>query len=87
MVTAIGEWTGEYELDIALGWAAFAVPDMSPSEMCDSNSSLTLLDGGVRTEAFAILSSEGCTPILIPDNAAEARAVLAAPQVRVFWQL
>lgn len=85
MENAPGKWTGDYELDIALGRAASAVPDMSPSTACSSNSSITLLDGGVRTEAFALLSSEGCTPILIPDNPAQARAVLAAPQVRIFW--
>lgn len=81
---ATGEWTGDYELDISLGWAAFAVPDVSLTSTCSRNSSITLLDGGVRTEAFAVLSSEGCAPILIPDNPAQARAVLVAPQVRIY---
>ena len=75
---------GNRELNIGVGIGAVAVPAMNTSleAGCEALSSITLLDGGVRTEAFAILSSSGCTAILPPTYPAATSAVLVAPQVR-----
>ena len=79
-----GEWVGNRELNIDIGLGAVAVPAMNTSSDagCENRSSITLVDGGVRTEASAVLSSSGCTAILPPDNPATTSAVLVAPQVR-----
>ena len=45
------------------------------------SSCMTLLDGGIRTEAFAVLSSSGSAPVLGPDQPLEVSAALVAPQV------
>ncbi|CAM9102892.1 unnamed protein product [Laminaria digitata] len=74
------EWVGIRELNIVVGHGAIAVPDTSLMGGCGTQSSITLLDGGVRTEAFAVLSSSGCTEILPPDYPAPTSAVLVAPQ-------
>lgn len=76
-----GEWVGNRRLKIRLGLGAVAVPVSSMTTGCGNRSSITLLDGGVRTEAFALLSSSGCTAISPPDNPAPTSAVLVAPQV------
>ncbi|CAN0146388.1 unnamed protein product, partial [Pylaiella littoralis] len=48
---------------------------------CTSDKScITLLHGGVRTTANAVLSSVGSTPVLAPDNPSTVSAVLIAPQ-------
>ena len=79
-----GEWTGDRELDVSLGYGTLAVPATSSVTGCGNYSSVALLDGGVRTEAFAVLSSSGCTPILSPDNPAAVSVVLVAPEVRLW---
>ncbi|CBJ29756.1 conserved unknown protein [Ectocarpus siliculosus] len=75
------EWTGERELTIALGYDAIVKPDTGSGVSCLSQAScISLLDGGVRTEALAVLSSEGSTPVLAPENPPAVSAVLVAPQ-------
>lgn len=81
LVELTGEWLDDYQLEVVLGQDAFIVPDTMPSITCRKNSSITLLEGGIRTEALAVLSSTGCTPVLSPDNPVPAAAVLIAPQV------
>lgn len=76
-IVFLGEWIGHRELDVSLGYGALAVP----ATTCGKHSSITLLAGGVRTEALAVLSSSGCTPILSPDNPAAVSVVLVAPEV------
>ena len=80
---------------ISLGYEAFVVPadigdssNTSWSSFCGTNSSqqqqsscVALHEGGVRTEAFALLSSTGSTPVLPPANPSAVSAVLVAPQV------
>lgn len=78
---APGEWTGGRELQVTLGYGAFAIPDETSSTACSNESSIVLRGGGVRTEASAVLSSTGCTPILFPNNPPAATAVLVGPQV------
>lgn len=82
-----GEWTGGRELKIHLGYEAYVVPDASGTA---SNSTapcqelfscITLLDGGVRTEAFAVLSSSGSAPVRAPERPPAVTATLVAPQV------
>lgn len=63
------------------------VPDAYMYSSCKNQSSITLLDGGVRTQALALLSTSGCTPILPPDNPVAASAGLSAPQVSLFLRL
>ncbi|CAM9178731.1 unnamed protein product [Ectocarpus fasciculatus] len=85
-ITAIGkgaacEWTGERELTIGLGYDAIVEPDTGSGVSCLSQvSCISLLDGGVRTEALAVLSSEGSTPVLAPENPPRVSTVLVAPQ-------
>lgn len=77
-----GEWTGARELTITLGYEAYIVPEPISNASCTSEfSCITLMDGGVRTEAFAVLSSSGSTPVLAPANPVLVSAVLVAPQV------
>ncbi len=88
-----GEWTGPRELEISLGFDAFVVSaelgadtSNSSASLCDTTSNqqsycVTLLDGGVRTEAFALVSSSGSTPVLPATNPLAVSAVLIAPQV------
>lgn len=78
---ALGEWTGGRELQVTLGYGALAIPDETSSTTCSNESSIVLRDGGVRTEASAVLSSTGCTPMLFPNNPPVATAVLVGPQV------
>lgn len=84
-----GEWTGERELKIDLGYQAYIIPDKSviaanAATPCQELlSCITLLDGGVRTEAFAIVSSSGSTAVMAPENPPPVTAMLVAPQVRV----
>ena len=78
-----GEWTGARELTVRLGYEAYVVPGPTYNASCTSPSScITLKDGGVRTEAFALLSSSGSTSVLAPSNPPLVSAVLVAPQVR-----
>ena len=77
----LGQWTGDRRLDVSIGYSSVAVPAQSSAADCGNCSSITLLDGGVRTEAFAVLSSSGSTPILSPDNPASVSVVLVAPEV------
>ncbi|CAM9342946.1 unnamed protein product, partial [Ectocarpus sp. 12 AP-2014] len=75
------EWTGGRELTIALGYDAIVKPDTGSGVSCLSQAScISLLDGGVRTEALAVLSSEGSTPVLAPEHPPTVSAVLVAPQ-------
>ncbi|CAM9462230.1 unnamed protein product [Ectocarpus sp. 4 AP-2014] len=75
------EWTGERELTIGLGYDATVEPDTGSGVSCLSQAScISLLDGGVRTEALAVLSSEGSTPVLAPEHPPTVSAVLVAPQ-------
>ncbi|CAM9093541.1 unnamed protein product, partial [Hapterophycus canaliculatus] len=75
------EWIGERELSVVLGNNAYVVPDEETTETCASPiSCITLLEGGIKTEAFAILSSVGSTQVLPPDNPPGVSAVLIAPQ-------
>eukprot|EP00903_Cladosiphon_okamuranus_P012876 g12026.t1 len=75
------EWTGLRELTVRIGFDPVAVADSSMNKTCSGeNSCITLLEGGVRTEAFAVLSSSGSTPILGPVQPARISAVLVAPQ-------
>eukprot|EP00903_Cladosiphon_okamuranus_P005952 g5878.t1 len=78
------EWTDARELTIRLGYDAYVMPEplSNASSSCVSPfSCITLMDGGVRTEASAVLSSSGSTPILAPANPPLVSAVLVAPQV------
>ncbi|CAM9220320.1 unnamed protein product [Ectocarpus sp. 12 AP-2014] len=76
------EWTGGRELTIALGYDAIVEADTGSGVSCLSQAScISLLDGGVRTEALAVLSSEGSTPVLAPENPPAVSAVLVAPQI------
>lgn len=88
-VSNVGEWTGQRELIVAVGAGAPVMPD-NRSHSTPTNSSCTshescisLKDGGVRTTAYAVLSSSGSTPILAPDNPPTVSAVLGAPQVLI----
>ncbi|CAM9119700.1 unnamed protein product, partial [Laminaria digitata] len=72
------EWIGDRELDVSLGYGTLAVP--ATTSDCGNYSSITLMAGGVRTEALAVLSSSGCTPILPPDNPTAVSVVLVAPE-------
>ncbi|CAM9935318.1 unnamed protein product [Scytosiphon promiscuus] len=75
------EWTERRELSIVPGHDAYVVPDKGHGGACASSvSCITLLDGGITTEAFAILSSVGSTPVLVPDSPPAVSAVLVAPQ-------
>ncbi|CAM9646533.1 unnamed protein product [Scytosiphon promiscuus] len=75
------EWTGERELSIVLGYDAYVVPAAGAGGSCVSPlSCITLKEGGITTEAFAILSSAGSTPVLAPENPPAVSAVLVAPQ-------
>ncbi|CAM9281097.1 unnamed protein product, partial [Ectocarpus sp. 8 AP-2014] len=75
------EWTGERALTIALGYGAIVEADTGSGVSCLRQAScISLLDGGVRTEALAVLSSEGSTPVLAPENPPAVSAVLVAPQ-------
>ncbi|CAM9232606.1 unnamed protein product [Ectocarpus sp. 6 AP-2014] len=53
---------------------------VSTSSCTTDESCIVLKDGGVRAEAFAVLSSEGSVPVLPPDNPTTVSAVLVAPQ-------
>ncbi|CAM9247691.1 unnamed protein product, partial [Ectocarpus sp. 12 AP-2014] len=78
---AVCEWTGGRDLTIALGYDAIVEPDTGSGVSCLSQAScISLLDGGVRTEALAVLSSEGSTPVLAPEHPPTVSAVLVAPQ-------
>ncbi|CAB1100233.1 unnamed protein product [Ectocarpus sp. CCAP 1310/34] len=76
------------ELTVLLGSDASVVAEssaatttmVSTSSCTTEESCIVLKDGGVRAEAFAILSSEGSVPVLPPDNPTKALAVLVAPQ-------
>ncbi|CAM9236501.1 unnamed protein product [Ectocarpus fasciculatus] len=82
------EWTGQRELTVFLGWDASVVAEstaatttmVSTSSCTTDESCIVLKDGGVRAEAFAVLSSEGSVPVLAPDNPSTVSAVLVAPQ-------
>lgn len=82
-----GEWVGNRKLNIGVGLGAVVVPASSLTTGCGNQSSITLLDGGVRTEAFAVLSSSGCTALLPPDDPTATSAVLVAPQVSCTFSL
>lgn len=78
-----GEWTGERELTIYPGYEAYVVPEPSTNVSCTGPTScITLMEGGVRTEAFAVLSSSGSRPVMAPANPPVVAAVLVAPQVK-----
>lgn len=78
-----GEWTGERELTLRPGYQAYIVPEPSSNTSCTGPTScITLADGGVRTEAFAVLFSSGSTPVEAPANPPAVSAVLIAPQVK-----
>ena len=49
----------------------------------NTESCITLADGGVRNEALAVLYSVGSTPLLGPDQPFAVSAVLFAPQVMI----
>lgn len=73
---------------MSVGLDALIVPDgiiSAPTPIqgsCTSDDScVTLLDGGVRTAPYAVLSSVGSTPVLAPDYPPAVSAVLVAPQV------
>ncbi|CBJ26948.1 conserved unknown protein [Ectocarpus siliculosus] len=53
---------------------------VSTSSCTTDESCIVLKDGGVRAEAFAVLSSKGSVPVLPPDNPSTVSAVLVAPQ-------
>eukprot|EP00752_Nemacystus_decipiens_P011504 g10216.t1 len=75
------EWTGERELTIRPGYEAYVLPGLGSNASCTGPTScITLVDGGVRTEAFAKLSSSGSRPVLAPANPPAVAAVLVAPQ-------
>eukprot|EP00903_Cladosiphon_okamuranus_P018201 g16743.t2 len=84
---ALCEWTGGRELKIHLGYEAYIIPDTSYTDAnstvpCqDLLSCITLLEGGVRTEAFAVLSSAGSIAVMPPENPPAVTAILVAPQV------
>lgn len=76
------EWTGARELTIRTGYGAYIVPEPTANAACTGlPSCITLVDGGVTTEAFALLSSAGSRPVLAPANPQTVTAVLVAPQV------
>ncbi|CAM9232454.1 unnamed protein product [Ectocarpus sp. 6 AP-2014] len=85
---AICEWTSHRELTVILGSDASVVAEsssatttmVSTSSCTTDESCIVLKDGGVRAEAYAVLSSEGSVPVLPPDNPSKASAVLVAPQ-------
>lgn len=79
-----GEWIGERELTIVVGInAAVSAESNGSATTCSTEESCVVLaDGAVRTEALAILSSVGSTPVLPPDNPPAVSAVVFAPQVR-----
>lgn len=83
-----GKWTNERELTIRLGYGAYVtaetLPTSSTSACSGPTSCITLLDGGVRTEAFAVLSSVGSTAVMLPEIVPAVTAVLVAPQVGLF---
>lgn len=58
-----------------------AAADSGATACTVDESCITLLDGGVRTEALAVLFSSGSTPALGPDQPPEVSASLVAPQV------
>lgn len=69
-------------MTIGLGYDAIVEPDTGSGVSCLSQAScISLLNGGVRTEALAVLSSEGSTPVLAPENPPRVSTVLVAPQV------
>lgn len=76
-----GEWTGQRELTVWIGFSAVVVPDSVSATCSGDKSCITLLEGGIRTEAFAVLSSSGSTPVLAPHQPQGVSAVLIAPQV------
>lgn len=76
-----GEWTSQRELTVWVGIDPAVVADSESMTCSGEKSCITLLEGGIRTEAFAVLSSSGWTPILAPDQAPGVSAVLVAPQV------
>ncbi|CBJ26947.1 conserved unknown protein [Ectocarpus siliculosus] len=53
---------------------------VSTSSCTTDESCIVLKDGGVRAEAFAVLSSEGSVPVFSPDNPTTVSAVLVAPE-------
>lgn len=88
--SSAGEWTAGRELKIALGYEAYIIADTrdagaNSTAFCQEFiACITLLDGGVKMEPFAVLSSSGSTPIKAPENPPAVTAVLVAPQVGVF---
>lgn len=77
-----GEWTGERDLAIAVGINAVITADNGSATTCSTaESCVSLADGAVRTEAFAVLSSAGSTPVVPPDNPVAVSAVVFSPQV------
>lgn len=81
LCSSTGQWKDDRELDVNLGLGATVVPETASTTACRNSSSIALLDGGIRTEAFAVMSSSGCVPILAPYNPPDVSAVLVAPQV------
>lgn len=80
-----GEWTSQWELSVYLGADASVEAETTtfPTTSCTSDQScITILDGGVRTVANAVLSSVGSTPVLTADNPPSVSAMLVAPQVQ-----
>lgn len=64
-----------------IGSEPVVVADSVSTTCSGEESCIILREGGVRTEAFAVLSSTGSTPILAPDEPQAVSAVLVAPQV------
>lgn len=76
-----GEWTDPREMTVTVGLSPDVSAAHSGTACTTDESCITLLDGGVRNEAFAVLSSSGSTPVLGPDQPPEVSAALTAPQV------
>lgn len=78
-----GEWTGQREITVTVGLYPDVAAAAENGTACTTSESscIALLDGGVRTEALAVLSASGSTPVLGPDRPPEVSATLVAPQV------
>ncbi len=83
-----GQWTGQRELTVFVGHDPDVVAATSSNSSCtDEEWCITLADGGVRSEAFAVLFSEGSTPLSAPDEPPAVSAALFAPQVMMVMML
>ncbi len=78
-----GQWTGQRELTVTVGLDPAVAVAANGTSPCTNGaeSCITLAEGGVRSEAFAVLFSVGSTALSAPDEPPAVSAALFAPQV------